>query len=141
MFGEDYIIGISDGIMDLKGRVNIPRFAKPEEGDKICVKPEVVDDEVYLKLFSYSVILEYLSKYINLRQNAKTLDEIMEYNSIIENYFKQFIGYYILDKQHRIVIPKDVLLKSSFINSKEQERIPVEFIGLGECLQLKRKNK
>lgn len=134
MFGEQLIIGKSEGKIDEKGRIFIPSFVNPEPDDKIIIQEIIFDDEFALKLTAVTEYLGIIERLKNLRNNATTVEEYNKFNAEIENICLQLNYLVQIDKQKRILIPKNAINSSGWLPKDE-----LQFNGLGNSLLVRKK--
>ena len=134
MFGENLIIGHSEGKIVDKGRLFLPSFSDPENGDKIIIQKVNLNDRNALKLIAYQEYLNIINRLKKLRENATSLKEYQKFTDEIEKICRGLDFLIKVDVEKRIFLPKILLEEYNW--SKNDTVI---YDGLGESLLITKK--
>ena len=106
MFGEKLIFGQKEVTMDAKGRIVLPAFTYAEVKDEVSfVYPENGD---YVRIFLYNKIEALINMMIDKQLNTSDFKLMEDIKNVINNVHDLCISNAILDKQKRVIIPKNV---------------------------------
>lgn len=134
MFGDEMILGQGTVKLDSKGRIFIPAHTLAEENDKIILEAETNGKEATLRLHIYQKYNNILQRFINLRNNATSLEDFLRYEAEIAQITQKLDYVAKVDSQRRMIIPKKVLSSLSWDQTKE-----IAYQGLGTYLELSQK--
>lgn len=136
MFGENLIIGHSEGKISDKHRIFMPAFSNPQKGDKVIFAKLVYNEEQALKLFGYKSYLQIIERLQYLRDNASSLEEYNKYTEEIEKSCYSLECIAQIDAQRRLSLPKCI---QELYGWKVGD--PLIYDGMGECLLIRKQNK
>lgn len=111
MFGDTLIIGESFSKIDDKNRIFIPSFTKVEEKDELLIQLTNYNNELCFKLISLQKYLQLIEKIQLIRNNSSNIEEFEKWTNEIEKICEKLDFLVKVDKQRRIVIPIDFLIK------------------------------
>lgn len=135
MFGQDLIIGHSEGKITDKGRIFLPSFTSPEPHDKILIQiTTTINKQTALKLFSYNQYLQIIKGWQNLRAKTTTVEDYERCTKMIEQLSSLIHSLLEIDNQKRLLLPKSILESLGW-----ETKDTIEYTGLGESLQITKK--
>lgn len=134
MFGDTLIIGESFNKIDVNNRIIIPSFTKVEENDELLIQLTNYNNELCFKLISLQKYLQLIEKIQFIRSNTTCIEEFEKCTKEIEKICEKLDFLVKVDKQRRIVIPVDLLIKLNWQNTTD-----IQFKGLGESLLVRKK--
>lgn len=108
MFGEKMIIGQKLISLDNKKRIILPKFSYAEYKDEIVF---LLDKNNVVMLYNMNMLLEKINQLEVNSENSKLLNL---YNTELERIYDSCISTGFVDKQKRIIIPKEIIDKVSF---------------------------
>lgn len=134
MFGENLIIGHSEGKIFDNGRIILPSFTEPEKGDQILIQKSNYNDKQALKIIAYKEYLNIINRLKRLRENSTSFEEYQKYTSEIENICNSLEYLTQVDSQKRIIFPKPLLDEYGWTSND-----CLRYDGLGESLLITKK--
>ena len=131
MFGEDLIIGHSEGKMDDKNRIIIPSFTKGVPNDRLILS---IYEEKMLVVKSYLEILKVINNLRKLQSNTPSLSEYQKYEKEIALICFKLESDLTIDNQKRLLLPKSTLDKFGWTNKDT-----LLYDGIGSGLLIRKK--
>lgn len=130
MFGDNFIIGERDVKIDNTRRLIIPSFSGIEKNEELVIQ----HFDGYAKLYSFRAYEQILNRYLELRNNANSLEDFEKYSAIIESICEKIDAILTTDAQKRITFPVNLMETLNF-----QIGDNIHFKGLGTSLSLRKK--